>query len=70
MPQFKIIYITKIANLKLIFSLLFFEHGYLTWCKLYTYQIFNMYRKHSDLVKGVSDFFYLGPSFYFRAKNG
>ena len=57
------------ANLKLIFLLLFFEHGYLTWCKTYIYQIFNMYRKNSDLGKGVSDF-YLGPSFYFREKMG
>ena len=57
------------ANLKLIFLLLFFEHGYLTWCKTYIYQIFNMYRKHSDLGK-VSQIFYLGPSFDFRAKNG
>ena len=69
MLQFKIIYITEMANLKSIFPLLFFEHGYLTWCKTYRYQIFNMDRKHSDLGKGVSDF-YLGPSFYFRAKNG
>ena len=45
----------KMANLELIFLLLLFEHGYLTWCKTYTYQILNMYRKHSDLGKGVSD---------------
>ena len=53
MLQFKIIYITEMANLKSIFPLLFFEHGYLTWCKTYRYQIFNMDRKHSDLGKGV-----------------
>ena len=67
MPQFKIIYITKMANLKLIFPLLFFEHGYLTWCKTYTYMLFNMDKKHSDLEK-VSQICYLGPSFHFRAK--
>ena len=48
----------KMANLELIFPLLFFEHGYLTWCKTYMYQILNMYRKHSDLGKGVSDFLF------------
>ena len=69
MPQCKIIHITKLANLKLIFPLLILEYGYLTWYKTYAYQIFNMYRKHSDLEKGVSDFFYLGPGFHFRAKN-
>ena len=57
MPQCKIIYIAKMVNLKFISLLLFFELGYLTWYKTYTYQIFNMYRKHSDQGKGVSDFF-------------
>ena len=69
MPQFKIIYITKMAILKLIFPLLFFEHGYLTWCKTYTYQIFNMYRKHSDLGKCVSDFLFRSY-FHFEQKTG
>ena len=38
-------------------------------CDVRESNIFNMYRKHSDLGKGVSNF-YLGPSFHFRAKNG
>ena len=69
MPQCKIIYITKMANSKLIFPLLFSERGYLTWYITYTYQIFNLYRKHSYLGKGVL-ILNLGPSFHFRAKNG
>ena len=44
------------GNLKLIFQLLFFEHGYFTWYETYTYQIFNMYGEHSYLGKGVSDY--------------
>ena len=58
MSQFKIISISKMANLKLIFPLLFFEHGYLTLCKTYAYKIFNMNREHSDLGKGVSDYLF------------
>ena len=46
------------GNLKLIFQLLFFEHRYLTWYETYTYHIFNMYREHSYLGKGVSDYLF------------
>ena len=57
MPRFEIIHITKMANLKLIFPFLVFEHGYLIWCKTYTHQIFNMYIEHSDLGKSPEDLY-------------
>ena len=45
------------------FSLLFFEHGYLTYYSKLTSGIFYTYSKHYDLVNCVSDFV-VGPSFH------
>ena len=42
----------------LIFSLLFFEHGYLSNGRWYILDIKNMSLKHSDLVNCVSDFLF------------
>ena len=55
---------------KLIFSLLFFEHGYLSNGKRQVLDIQNMSLEHPDLVNRVSFFLYLGPSFYFMTKKG
>ena len=41
---------------KLIFSLLFFEHRYLSYGSWYGLDIYNMSLKHSDLVNCVSHF--------------
>ena len=43
---------------KLIFSLLFFEHGYLSNGMWYILDIYNVALKHSDLVNGVSEFLF------------
>ena len=49
---------------KMHFSLLFYEHRYLTYYNRLTSGIFCTYNQHSDLVNSVSDFF-VGPSFHF-----
>ena len=46
------------GEFKIDFQLLFYEHRYLTWYETYTYQIFKMYREHSYLGKGVSDYLF------------
>ena len=43
---------------KLIISLLFFEHGYLSNGRWYVLDILNMALKHSDLVNCVSEFIF------------
>ena len=50
----------KLRIRKMHFSLLFFEHGYLTCCNRLTSGIFYTYSQHPDLVNCVSDFF-VGP---------
>ena len=50
---------------KMHFQLLFFEHQYLAYYNRLTAEMFDTYSQHSYLVNCVSDFFYLGPSFYF-----
>ena len=49
---------TKPRIKKMHFSLLFFEHQYLAYYDSLTSEIFKTHRKHSDLVKFVSDFVY------------
>ena len=53
----------KLRISKKHFSLLFFEHGYLTYYNRLTSGIFNTYSQHSDLVNSVSDFFLYGLVF-------
>ena len=50
----------KLRIRKMHFSLLFFEHGYLTCYNRLTSSIFYTYSQHSDLV-----IFLVGPSFHF-----
>ena len=47
----------KLRIRKMHFSLLFFEHGYLTYYNRLTSGIFYTYRQYSDLVNCVSDLF-------------
>ena len=55
---------------KMYFSLLFFEHQYLTNYSRLTSKIFYTYRQHSNLVNCVSDFFCRAQfSFYKIKKN-
>ena len=49
---------------KMHFLLLFFEHQYLTYNNRLTSEVFYTYSRHSDLVNCVSDFFFVGLSFY------
>ena len=55
------------ANFKVIFSLLFFEHQYLAYYLTCMHQLLHMFSTHTNLGKGLSDF-YIGPRFYFMTK--
>ena len=46
----------EMANFKVIFPLLFFEHQYLAYYLTCMYQLLHMFSKHSNLGKRVSDF--------------
>ena len=50
-------HVMKLIIRKMHFSLLFFEHGYLTYYNRLTSGIFYTYSQHSDLVNCVSDFY-------------
>ena len=45
------------------FSLLLFEHRYLSWYIRYTYENLRTYRKHYDVVNCVSDFLNMAQVF-------
>ena len=49
--------VMKLRIRKMHFSLLFFEHGFLTYYNRSTSGIFSTYSQHSDLVNCVSDSF-------------
>ena len=67
-PLHNHIWSIKNALEKLIFSLLFFQHGYLSNQSLWSLEILTMYWKHSDLVNCVSEFFLLRTYFLFYDK--
>ena len=58
------IFLPANINLNPIFSLLFFEPGFLITHHLPNFQFFNLIG-NNHLEGTVSQIFYLGPSFYF-----
>ena len=62
-------YTSTTVNLKVIFPLLFFEHGYLAYYKPCMCQLLTMHEQHS-YQRSMSQIFSLGPGFDFMTKNG